>query len=173
MILQETYVLEDCTYWNDTEVTRTSTNGSTIYNNSMSVALPSNCEICFDIWSNNSNTSGEHRFFLLPKSQYNTGTTQPQYALYIDQVGGNKGRLGQRNNNVSSDFINKYSLTGSSYHTLKIIKTNNSLEFYVDDELKTTQNLDWIGNYSDYCVSMMRWTSVGTSKIKNVKIKPL
>ena len=139
----------------------------------MSEALPTNCEISFDIWSNNSNTNGEHRFFILPKSQYSSDTIQPQYGLYVDQVGGNKGRLGQRNNNSTSDFIEKYSLTNSSYHTVKIIKTNDSLEFYIDDTLKTTQVLNWINNYTDYCFSMIRWTSPGTSKIKNIKIKTL
>lgn len=172
-LLQKTFVVEDCNYWNTAEVTRTSTNGSTIYDNNMSEALPTNCEISFDIWSNNSNTSGEHRFFLLPKSQYCNNTVQPQYALYVDQMGGDKGRLGQRNNNGTFDFIEKYSLTSSSYHTVKIIKTNDSLEFYVDDTLKTTQVLDWINNYTDYCFSMMRWTSSGTSKLKNIKIKTL
>lgn len=172
-LLQKTFVLEDCNYWNTAEVIRTSTNGSTIYDNNMSEALPTDCEISFDIWSNNNNPDGEHRFFLLPKSQYSSGTVQPRYALYVDQVGGNRGNLGQRNNNTTNSFIELNPFDNSSYHTVKIIKTNTILEFYIDNELKTTQTLDWINNYTDYCFSMMRWTSIGTSKIKNIKIKTL
>ena len=173
MFSSEIFVVEDCIYWNETEVTRSTTNGSTIYDNGMSVALPVNCEICFDTWSNNSASSGEHRFFLLPKSQYSSGTTQPQYGLYVDQLGTGKGNIGKRQNNSSVGILMGFTLATNTYHTWKFVKTGTSIEFYCDDELKTTESESWIDDYTDYCFSMMRWTTGGTSRLRNVKIKPL
>ena len=172
MIVSETYSIEDCKYYNTTEVSRTTTQGSTIYDDNLSQSLPTNCEISFDIWSNNS-ASGEHRFFLLPKAQFSTRTTQPSYAVYMDLLGSNKANLGKRDNGSTSPFVSGFSCTGSTYHTVKIVKTGTSIEIYVDDTLKTTQTLSWIGNYTDYTLSMMRWSASGTSKIKSVKFKPL
>ena len=173
MNLVQTFVVEDCIYYNSSEVTRNTTNGSTIYDNNMSVALPSNCEISFDFWSNNSNPTGEHRFFLLPKSQFSTGTTQPKYALFADQKGGNIGSLGKRANNLTNAIYANFQLTGSTWHTVKWVKNSTSVDFYMDTTLKGNQTLSWLDSYSDWCFSMMRWSSTGTSTMKNVKIKPL
>ena len=172
-VTSSTVSVEDCIYYNSSEVSRTTTNGSTIYDSNMSVTLPSKCEISFGFWSNCSNSNGEHRFFLLPKSQFSTGTTQPQYALYIDQRGSNKGTLGKRENNSTVGIVSNFTLTTSSWHTVKWVCDGTSIGIYVDDTLKSTQTISWIGNYSDYCFSMMRWTSSGTSTMKNAKIKAL
>ena len=173
MNLVQTYSIEDCNYYNTNEVSRTTTNGSTIYDNNLSMSLSPNCEISYEIWSNNENTSGEHRYFILPLSQYNSGTTQPQNALYFDQVGGNNGNFGKRENNSTVPLLKNFSCTGSTYHTIKYVKNGTSVKMYIDDELKVTTSISWIDNYSDYSLSMMRWSSKGTSKIKNVKFKPL
>ena len=173
MNLVQTYSIEDCSYYNTNEVSRTTTYGSTIYDNNLAIELPTNCEISFDLWSNNSNTTGEHRFFLLPKSQFSTGTTQPQNALYFDQVGGNNGNLGKRENNSTVSLLKNFNCTSSTYHIIKYVKNGTSVKMYVDDELKVTATISWIDNYSDYSLSMMRWSSQGTSKIRNVKFKPL
>ena len=173
MNLVQTYSIEDCNYYNTNEVSRTTTNGSTIYDNNLSMSLSLNCEISYEIWSDNGNTTGEHRYFILPLSQYNSGTTQPQNALYFDQVGGNNGNFGKRENNSTVPLLNNFSCTGSTYHTIKYVKNGTSVKMYVDDELKVTASISWIDNYSDYSLSMMRWSSKGTSKIRNVKFKPL
>lgn len=173
MNLTEIYSIEDCSYYNTNEVSRTTTNGSTIYDNNLSMGLSSNCEISYEIWSDNSNISGEHRYFLLPLSQYNSGTTQPQNALYFDQVGGNNGNFGKRENNSTVSLLKNFSCTGSTYHTIKYVKNGTSVKMYVDDELKVTETISWIDNYSDYSLSMMRWSSKGTSKIRNVKFKQI
>lgn len=173
MNLVQTYSLEDCSYYNTNEVSRTTTNGSTIYDNNLSMSLSPNCEISYEIWSDNTNTTGEHRYFILPLSQYNSGTTQPQNALYFDQVGGNNGNLGKRENNSTVSLLKNFNCTSSTYHTIKYVKNGTSVKIYVDDELKITATLSWIDNYSDYSLSMMRWSSKGTSKIRNVKFKPL
>lgn len=173
MNLTKTLSIEDCSYYNTNEVSRTTTNGSTIYDNNLSMSLSSNCEISYEIWSDNSNISGEHRYFLLPLSQYNSGTTQPQYALFFDQKGGDNGVIGKRENNSTVAFLNNFSCTGSTYHTIKYVKNGTSVKMYVDDELKVTETISWIDNYSDYSLSMMRWSSKGTSKIRNVKFKQI
>lgn len=171
MNLLETYSIQDCSYYNTTEVTRSSTNGSTIYDNSLSQALPNKCEISFDLYSNSSSDTGEHRFFLLPKSQYNSGTTQPTNAIYVDAFK-TKMNIGKRESSTIGLYTNLAYGSGS-YRNFKIIKDGTDLTFYIDDNLIGTSTISWIGNYSDYCLSMMRWSTSGTSKMKNVKFKPL
>ena len=171
MNLVQTYSLEDCNYYNTAEVTRSSTNGSTIYDNNLSQSLPSKCEISFDLYSDNSKDDGEHRFFLLPKSQYSSGTTQPTNAIYVDALK-TKMNIGKRESSTVGLYTNLAYGSGS-YRNFKIIKDGTDLTFYIDDNLIGTSTISWIGNHSDYCLSMMRWTTRGTSKIKNVKFKPL
>lgn len=173
MNLTKTLSIEDCSYYNTNEVSRTTTNGSTIYDNNLSMGLSPNCEISYEIWSDNGNTTGEHRYFILPLSQYNSGTKQPQNALYFDQVGGNNGNLGKRENNSTVPLLKNFNCTSSTYHTIKYVKNGTSVKIYVDDELKITATISWIDNYSDYSLSMMRWSSTGTSKIRNVKFKQI
>lgn len=170
IISSEVYI-EDCTYWNETETTRI-TNGSTIYDNDMSVALPSKCEISFDECSIKSGSGGQHRFFLLPKSQYSGNIEQPQFAIYFDnETTNNVHTFGKIENDSTIEFIRESDSLGS-YHTIKYIVDETTVQMYFDDALKTTQTLSWISNYSDYCLSMIKWSS-GIPKIKNVKIKPL
>ena len=171
--LTETYSIEDCNYYNTNEVSQTTTQGSTIYDSNLSQTLPNKCEISYDFYSDNSNTSGEHRFFLLPKSQYSSGTTQPSYALYLDQKGGNKGNIGKRDNGSSVGILTGFTLQVDEYHTLKYVKDGTSVSTYIDGTLMDTSTYSWIDNYTDYTVSMIRWSSSGTSKVKNVKFKPL
>lgn len=171
MNLQETYSIQDCSYYNTTEVTRSSTNGSTIYDNNLIQSLPSKCEISFDLYSDSSSDTGEHRFFILPKSQYNSGTTQPTNAIYVDAYK-TKMNIGKRESSTVGLYTNLAYGSGS-YRNFKIIKDGTDLTFYIDDNLIGTSIISWIGNYSDYCLSMMRWTTSGTSKMKNVKFKPL
>lgn len=171
MNLQETYSIQDCSYYNTTEVTRSSTNGSTIYDNNLIQSLPSKCEISFDLYSDSSSDAGEHRFFLLPKSQYNSGTTQPTNAIYVDAYK-TKMNIGKRESSTVGLYTNLAYGSGS-YRNFKIIKDGTDLTFYIDDNLIGISTISWIGNYSDYCLSMMRWRVSGTSKMKNVKFKPL
>ena len=162
---------EEIFYENSAEVSKTNKNSSTIYDNNMSVQLPTNAEITFDVYSTNSTSGSEHRFFLLPKSQYSSGTTQPTEALFIDLLSGSKAQIGKRESNSTSYFVQNIDATSSTYHTVKIVKTGTSIAFYLDNTLLTTQTVSWIDNYSDYCLSMMRWSASGTSSIRNVTIK--
>lgn len=48
----------------------------------MTVTLPTNCEISYDMSVSSVSSGSERRVFLLPKSQFSTGTSQPSYALF-------------------------------------------------------------------------------------------
>lgn len=63
--------------------------------------------------------------------------------------------------------------TLGTYHTIQFVKDNTDISVYIDDNLIGSFTLSWIDNYTDYCMSMMRWSASGTSKIKNVKFKQL
>ena len=172
MNLVQTYSIEDCSYYNTVEKTHTTRNSSTIYDSDMSIALPTNCEISYDVWSNNINNSSEFRYFVLPKSQTSTGTTQPSYALFCDALN-NQVRFGKRDNNSTYAISNTIPATNSNYHRIKYIRTDTSVEMYVDDNLEHAETINWLDNYSDYCMQMMRWNQGGTSKLRNVKIKQI
>ena len=157
MFLVQTYVVEDCMYYNTIEKTHTTRNSSTIYDSDMSVALPTNCEISYDIWSNNTNNSSEFRYFVLPKAQTSTDTTQPSYALFCDALD-DQVRFGKRDNNSTYTMSNTIPATNSNYHRIKYIRTDTIVEIYVDDNLECTETINWLDNYSDYCMQMMRWS---------------
>lgn len=138
----------------------------------MSLALPSNCEISADLYSNNDIDDGEHRFFLLPKTQYSSGTTQPSYGIYVDALK-TKMNIGKRENSSTVGLYPSLAYGSGSYRNFKILKDGTSLTFYIDNTLIGTSTISWIGNYSNYCWSMIRWSTSGTSKIRNVKFKSL
>lgn len=172
-LLIQTCSIEDNHYYNSAEVTRTTTNGSTIYDNNMSIVLPSKCEISFDIQASNVNVSSERRYFILPKSQYSSGTSQPLYALFI-QFGSSVLECGKRENGALSVFTGgTHSASNNTYYNVKFIRDNDSIKVYIDDVLWKTGNASFLDNYSDWTLSMIRWSATGTSKIKNVKIKSL
>ena len=172
MLIQTSVKVEDCNYYNPNEVSRTSTNGNTLYDNKLTQPIPDKCEISYELWSNNSLTGSEHRFFIMPKSQYYSTPTQPTEGLFIDQYGSNRGRNGKRENNNTIDFP-QLSMTTSQWHTIKYIRDGTTVKIYLDDVLQTTQTINWIDNYSDYTMTMMRWSASGTSKMRNVKFKTL
>lgn len=174
IFLLETYEVQDCQYYNTNEVTRTTTQGSTIYDNNMSQALPTKCEISFDISSDNVSGTSERRFFILPKSQYSSGTTQPSYSI-LNQIAGNDLQFIVRENNSFKDVA--YALTdtvvNNQYYTVKYVRDGTSVKRYLDNVLIDTITVNFLDNYSDWTLSMMRWAQTGTTKIKNVKIKAL
>ena len=177
MALQETCSIEDCSYYNTAEVTRSSTNGSTIYDTNLSQALPTNCEISYDMWSQSPSNTYEHRYFLMPKNKWNSGTTQPTEALYFDyhtnSSGNGQGNFGKRESNSTIKLSDFFNATISTWHTVKYIKEGTTIKMYFDDVLVHIATISWIDNFTDYTLSMMRWNTKGTSKIKNVKFKPL
>ena len=173
IFLQETYVIEDCNYYNTAEISLSTTASSAIYDNNLSQVLPNKCEISYDGWSNNTYSTSEHRFFLLPKSQFYSGTTQPTYALCLDMMSNHSQLCKREDGSTISILDNLPSIADSNYHRIKYVRDGTNISMYIDNVLKTTANISWIDNYSDYCLSMTHWRSSNTSKIKNVKFKVL
>ena len=73
----------------------------------------------------------------------------------------------------AAERISKNHLGDVSTFTLKFIRDNDSIKVYIDDVPWKTGNASFLDNYSDWTLSMIRWSATGTSKIKNVKIKSL
>ena len=172
VIFSETYTVEDCLYWNSAEVTRTSTNGSTIYDNTMSVDLPSKCEISFDVSSSNVSGGSERRWFLLPKSQFSTSTTQPTYGLFF-QIASSQGIFSGRENNANMPGVNTGSVSNNTVYNIKYIRDGTTLQEYINDVLVNTRTVTFFDNYTDWTFSMIRWSATGTTNLRNVKIKAL
>ena len=168
----ESCSIEDCIYYNETEVTRTSTNGSTIYDNNLAVDLPSKCEISYDISSTNVSADSERRWFLLPKSQFSTSTTQPAYGLFF-QIASSTGTFSGRENNVNLTGVNTGSISADTVYTIKYVRDGTTLQEYFNNVLINTRTITFLDNYTDWTLSMIRWSATGTTKLKNVKIKPL
>lgn len=81
--------------------------------------------------------------------------------------------LGKRENGSTVGLYPNLAYGSGSYRNFKIIKDGTDLTFYIDGNMIGTSTVSWIGNYSDYCLSMIRWTTSGTSKLRNVKFKSL
>lgn len=173
MFVSEIYAIEDCLYYNTTEVTLGSRNSSKIYDSNLELAFPSKCEISFDYQSVKSGNGGQHRYFIMPKTMYNSSTTQPNYGLWSDhETNQNKIGFGVRDNNSTVSHVSDPTTIGN-WDNAKWVKDGTSVKVYYNDALKTTQTLSWINNYSNYCFSMMIWSAQGTSHLKNVKVKSL
>ena len=168
-------LIEDCLYYNTAEIIQTSSNSSTLYDNNMSIQLPTNCEISFDECSlAGTGNKGQHRFFIMPKNMYNSGTTQPQSALWFDNdTYAGTMNAGTRTNNGTTYWFNGYTGVYEEYYNVKFVKQGTSISFYWNNQLWGTNTVSWIDDYSNYTASIMRWSAWGTTKMKNVKIKAL
>ena len=122
--------------------------------------------------ANNISVSSERRCFLLPKSQFSTGTSQPSYAVF-SQIAKNILNLSTRENDINTKMSDVLTVRADSYYNIKYVRDGNSLTRYVDNTLVDTINVDFLDNYNDWTFSMIRWSATGSSKMKNVKIKAL
>lgn len=170
-LLQKTYELEDCKYWNDNEVSISGSFNHTLYDPNLSVSLPTNAEISFDTTTIYISGDKDYRWWFFPKSQFNDDTVGPNNALYFDK----KTSYILYNQRVEGS--NKYSsskrFSGKEYANIKYIKNGTSVKIYVDDVFMFEDTVSWIDNYTDYTISMMKWTGSEVIKMKNVKIKAL
>ena len=171
-ILQSIISVQDCNYYNTNEVSRTSTNGSTIYDNNLSQSLPTNCEISCDVSASVVTSSSERRYFVLPKSQFSTGTSQPSNALFF-QFHNSSITFGKRENGstIGTDVISN--ISANTYYNIKFVRENTTIKAYVDDVLISTYTVTFLDEYSDWTLSMTRWNQSGTTTLKNVKFMAL
>lgn len=173
ILVSETFVVQDCDYFNSTEKSHSSTNASSLYDSNLALSMSSNYEVSFDLYSTHS-SGGQHRHFIVSKASYgNGGTTQPNQALWIDTLG-SAYDYGKRENNSTVNFnCKEEDISTAQYTNIRMVRDGTTVKIYRDDVLKTTQTITWLDNYSDYSISFMFWSSSGTSKIKNVKFKKL
>jgi hypothetical protein len=138
--------------------------------NDISLTLPSQCEISFDIKSTGGTTSNEHRFFIQPNSLY-VSATQPRYGFFIDNRGSSTGGIGYRNNGTTLSIGSTFSTyTVNEYHTVRIVRNGSSLTFHFDGESKGTQAITYLDNYTDWGFYFHLWNN-GTMTVRNLSIK--
>ena len=172
-IVSGTYSVSDVYFHRDTEYSLTKSSGSVLNQaiaNDISLTLPSNFELTFDIQSTGGTSSNEHRFFIQPKSLY-VSATQPRYGLFVDNRGSSTGGFGHRNNGTTTSIGSTFSTyTTNEYHTVKIEREGNSLLFYFEDSLIATQTINYLDNYTDWNFYYHLWNN-GTMKIRNITLK--
>jgi len=173
-IMSSPVSISDVYFHRDTEYSLTKSSGSTLNQaiaNDIALTLPSNFELTFKIQTTGGTSSNEHRFFIQPNSLYVSGT-QPRYALFVDNRG-TTGQFGHRNNGSTVGIGSTFSTyTTGTYHIVKIVRSSNSLSFYFDNDLKGTQNITYLDNYTDWNFYFHLWNN-GTMKVQNITLKEL
>ena len=168
--LQKTYEVQDCRYWNSNEVSVTGSNKHTLYDPNLSVTLPTNAEISFDVINEYISGNKDYRWWLLSKSLFN-GMSYPNDALFFDKK--LSYILYNQQVNGSTKYSSSKQFSASKYANIKYVKNGTSVKVYVDDVFMFEDTVSWIDNYTDYTISMMKWSGDELIKMKNVKIKNL
>ena len=170
-LITDNLTIEDCGYWNPTEKSLATKNTHILYDENMAEQLSTNAEISFDVHIP-SNNDWDYPYIFFPKSLFDASSF-PQYGLFfykkVSSVLCNElvnGTTRYSSNKTHSTITNQYI-------TMKYVKNGTEISVYVDDSLIYTDTVDWIDNYTDYCVSFRKWSGVSTMYMKNVKIKPL
>lgn len=171
IFLQETFVLEDCRYWNDNEVSVNGSYNHTLYDSNLSVSLPTNAEISFDTTIIYISGDKDYRWWFFSKSQFNSSTTGPNNALFFDKK--TSYILYNQRVNGSNKYSSSKRFSAKEYANIKYVKSGTSIKVYVDDVFMFEDTVSWIDNYTDYTISMMKWSGSEVIKMKNVKIKDL
>ena len=158
-------------YYNATEKTYGgTTNTHQLYDSDMSVNLPTNAEISFDVKTGTTSTSKDYRYWFLPKSQFN-GMNYPSCGIYFDKKP-SYIYLGKMVDGTNSG-LGSFNCASNQYITIKYVKEGTNVKVYTDDTLQTTISLSCIDNFSDWTISLMTWSGTETRYIKNVKVKSL
>ena len=171
-IVSGTYSVSDVYFHRDTEYSLTKSSGSVLNQaiaNDISLTFPSNFELTFEIQTTGGTSSAEHRFFIHPNSLY-VSATQPRYGLFVDNRG-TTGQFGYRNNGTTTSFGSTFStFTTEEYHTVKLVRSGNTVTFNFDGESKGTQAITYLDNYTDWNFYFHLWNN-GTMKVRNITLK--
>lgn len=164
----ETYVVEDCFYYNATE--QTFSGSSTTVYSAMKTGLEDiineNFSLEFDIMKVSGSDSGGLN--IGAKSQY----TPPSSANYRVFVGIDSNKFNLNNRTTSSSSSSGSSISSNTYYSMKLVKNSTTFTAYVGDTSFATKTVNWLGNYNEYDLYFIGWSSHNT-KIKNIKLKPL
>lgn len=160
--------VEDCIYYNATEITQSLSGGGdhfTALNSSMSLSLPSKFELTFDCKS----TSTGSRFGLVPVA--NKSSNNPTYALLVQQL--SDIYVGVYRDSSTHAVGSNTSTTGTNYHNWKITRDTNTVKWYFDDsQINSNITLSWIDSHNPYLLGFQYWQT-GSMSVKNIKIKAL
>ena len=172
-VVSDAYTVSDRLLYRSNEYSLTKSSGGVLNQavaNDISLTLPSQCEISFDIKTTGGTSSAEHRLFIQPISLYVSGT-QPRYGLFIDNRGDSTGGIGYRNNGNTVSIGSTFSTyTVNEYHTVRIVRSGSSLTFYFDGDSKGTQAINYLDNYADWGFYFHLWNN-GTMTVRNLSIK--
>ena len=169
--LTEEVEIEDCIYYNTATNTNSTRSSHKLYDSTLSVQLPSTVEISFDIHTP-SVSNYDYRYWLMSKSQFTGNTNYPTNGLFIDKKD-TSIIYAVRTNGSMSPYITGSVATNYTYATVKYVISGTEVSLYSDDTLVDTRTISWITDYSDYTISMMKWSGSQTMYMKNVKIKPI
>ena len=167
MIVSEIYAIEDCIYYNDTELTYTST-GTKVFNGILTNFLDvanTNFELEFDLKC--SNTSSNGGLNVGATSQY-TPPSSANYRLFLG-TGSNQFSFNNRTNTSSESKSG--TVTANTYYTMKLTKNGTTVVGYYNNTQIASKTANWLSNYNSYDLYYISWG--GTTYVKNIKIKVL
>ena len=176
MNLQETYELHDMYFYRGQEYSLTKSSGSVLnqaFDSNVTLTLPSNCEISFEIYSTGGAFDKEHRLFIQPNSLYVVGT-QPSKGLFVQNTtsSGVNGQFGYRDSTTKTIGSGFSGFSINEYHTVRFVRNGTSVTCYFDDAPKGIGTINFLDDYTDWNFYFHIWNN-GTMKIKNIQIKPL
>ena len=131
------------------------------------MSLPSKFELSF-AYKVTGNTKGM-RFGLFPFAQ--KSGNHPTYCLEIQKT--TTKYVGVYRDSSTHAVGSDTSITGTDYHTFRIVRDGNTFKWYIGDtQLNSDITLTWFDNYSPYCLGYQYWAN-GTIGVKELKVKPL
>ena len=131
------------------------------------MSLPSKFELSF-AYKVTGNTKGM-RFGLFPFAQ--KSSNNPTYCLEIQKT--TTKYVGAYRDSSTHAVGSDTSITGTDYHTFRIVRDGNTFKWYIGDtQLNSDITLTWFDNYSPYCLGYQYWAN-GTIGVKELKVKPL
>lgn len=111
-----------------------------------------------------------------------TGSNLRWYFESTSQASNNYGLGFQKNTNsnqgvftvrtTSSSNTNGGTIALNQTVNIRIVRNGNSVQFYLDNSLITTQTVTWIDTYKPYTFGWGIW-GVGAAKVENIIVKPL
>lgn len=167
-LVSETYVIEDCYYWNATGISYTSTSTTdrrvlSGLEDVISYTPTGKFEFSFDLQDTNNN--GSKRLYLISKGQ-STSTTN-YYGLGANEGSSNNQMVVRTTSTSISSATPK-----TNPATFKFVRDGDTVTMYHNSSVCDTKTLDWIDTYAPYTLSWGIWQT-GTVTATNIKIKRL
>jgi len=115
-----------------------------------------------------SNTVNGGRFCLGNRDSWSSGARAGNNYIYIGTSAANNGGYGVKYNNATDNTSIGSVTAGDTLHC-KIIRQGNTVSYYIDDVLKGSKTVDWIGSVSDWSLYLQCW-GTGEYSVSNVSL---